>query len=62
MNYRFQKGGEIGGRLFCRGCFILFTKLYKQNKKLVGKHAAASFTADFLFCSQNYTNKIKNPR
>ena len=41
MNYRFQKGGEIGGRLFCRGFFILFTKLYKQNK---------SFTADFLFC------------
>ena len=41
---------------------FLIYKIYKQNKKSAVKHAADSFAADFLFCSQNYTNKIKNPR
>ena len=41
---------------------FLIYKIYKQNKKSAVKHAAASFTVDFLFCLYNFVNKIKNPR
>ena len=41
---------------------FLIYKIYKQNKKSAVKHAAASFTADFLFCLYNFVNKIKNLR
>ena len=44
MNYKFQKGFEIGG-----GFFILLTKLYKQNKKSAVIMASACFTADFFY-------------